>query len=126
MSAPIQASASVHVVPASNCVRASTRIPESKPGDTGVTSIADSSSEKEVVAPAKGGREQAAVWSPRVPAFANDRIYLIRPLPRPLRCGTQALPDPRTSPVVPAPRRAGAERAEGRAYSPTHAGFTPI
>src|SRR6266536_5680283 len=55
MSAPIQASASVHVVPASNCVRSSTRIPESKPGDTGVTSIADSSSGKEVVALAKGG-----------------------------------------------------------------------
>src|SRR6266478_10024181 len=42
MSAPIQASASVHVVPASNCVRSSTRIPESKPGDRGVTSIGGS------------------------------------------------------------------------------------
>src|ERR1700687_1854569 len=39
MSAPIQASASVHVVPASNCVRSSTRIPARQPGDTGVTSI---------------------------------------------------------------------------------------
>src|SRR5207248_1081802 len=39
MSAPIQASASVQVVPASNCVRSSTRIPARQPGDTGVTVI---------------------------------------------------------------------------------------
>src|SRR5882672_8960069 len=42
MSAPIQASASVHVVPASNWVRSSTRMPAKQPGDTGVTSILDS------------------------------------------------------------------------------------
>src|ERR1700730_13724042 len=42
MSAPIQASASVQVVPASNCVRSSTRIPVRQPGDAGVTSIVDS------------------------------------------------------------------------------------
>src|ERR1700719_3484627 len=85
MSAPIQASASVHVVPASNCVRSSTRIPERKPGDTGVTSIAESSSGKKLKAPPKGGPGEAAVWSPWIPTFADDRIYLIRPLPRPLR-----------------------------------------
>src|SRR5207237_9973645 len=39
VSAPIQASASVQVVPASNCVRSSTRIPAKYPGHTGVTSI---------------------------------------------------------------------------------------
>src|ERR1700730_13996777 len=111
MSAPIQASASVHVVPASNCVRSSTRIPERKPGDTGVTSIADSSSGKEVDAPAKGGPGAGGSVVAPDPAFANDRIYLIRPLPRPLRRGTPALPPSRTGPVVPAPRRAGCRAA---------------
>src|SRR6478609_5246498 len=42
MSAPIQASASVQVVPASNYVRSSTRIPARQPGDAGVTSIVGS------------------------------------------------------------------------------------
>src|SRR6476619_5388330 len=37
MSAPIQARASVQVVPASNCVRSRTRMPARQPGDTGVT-----------------------------------------------------------------------------------------
>src|SRR5437660_5516514 len=45
MSAPIQASASVQVVPASNCVRSSTRIPARQPGDTGVTVILGSLTE---------------------------------------------------------------------------------
>src|SRR5262249_54208124 len=39
MSAPIQASASVQVVPASNCVRSSTRMPARQPGDAGATGI---------------------------------------------------------------------------------------
>src|SRR5712692_5705561 len=42
MSAPIQASASVQVVPASNCVKSRTRMPARQPGDTGVTAIVDS------------------------------------------------------------------------------------
>src|SRR5437773_106419 len=42
MSAPIQASASVQVVPASNCVKSSTRMPARQPGDIGVTAIAGS------------------------------------------------------------------------------------
>src|SRR5438477_12704928 len=41
MSAPIQASASVQVVPASNCVRSRTRMPFSKPGDMGATAIVE-------------------------------------------------------------------------------------
>src|SRR5262245_18398730 len=41
MSAPIQASASVQVVPASNCVRSRTRMPLSRPGDIGVTVIVE-------------------------------------------------------------------------------------
>src|SRR5215831_5198561 len=41
MSAPIQASASVQVVPASNCVRSRTRMPLRRPGDTGVTVIVE-------------------------------------------------------------------------------------
>src|SRR5208282_2371056 len=49
MSAPIQASASVQVVPASNCVRSSTRIPARQPGEAGVTSIVGSLSGEEVV-----------------------------------------------------------------------------
>src|SRR4051794_37045293 len=42
MSAPIHASASVQVVPASNCVRSSTRMPARTPGETGVTPMKDS------------------------------------------------------------------------------------
>src|SRR2546423_9831343 len=42
MSAPIQASASVQVVPASNWVRSSTRMPDRQPGEAGVTFMADS------------------------------------------------------------------------------------
>src|SRR3984893_659791 len=69
MSAPIQASASVHVVPASNCVRSSTRIPESKPGDRGVTSIGGSLPEWE------GGRGQS--FYPRWPTGRSSTVVVV-------------------------------------------------
>src|ERR1700730_3136454 len=81
MSAPIQASASVQVVPASNCVRSSTRIPVRQPGDAGVTSIVDSFSGGSCH-PAKAGPGQAAVV-PLDSRFADQpsRTYPNRPLP---------------------------------------------
>src|SRR5205823_1433336 len=81
MSAPIQASASVQVVPASNCVRSSTRIPVRQPGHAGVTSIVDSLSGRKL-SPRERGSGQAAVV-PLDSRFADQpsRTYPNRPLP---------------------------------------------
>src|SRR5260221_6184962 len=80
MSAPIQASASVQVVPASNCVRSSTRIPVRQPGDAGVTSIVDSLSGKK---PADAGSGASSSVVALDSAFANEpsRTYPNRSLP---------------------------------------------
>src|SRR5882672_11639315 len=69
MSAPIQASASVHVVPAPNGVRSSTRIPESKTGDRDVTSIGGSLPEWE------GGRGES--FYPRWPTGRSSTVVVV-------------------------------------------------
>src|SRR6266404_4652362 len=92
MSAPIQASASVHVVPASNCVRSSTRIPESKPGDRGVTSIGGSLPEWE------GGR--GGSFYPRWPTGRSSTVVVVvTNTDIPAQC-SRAVADARASAII--------------------------
>src|SRR5215831_20180322 len=94
MSAPIQASASVQVVPASNCVRSRTRMPLRRPGDMGVTVIVELlafiSSDYTLRAPARPHR----CWPSASNAIKKSAGWAGDCLCHPGGCGNGAMAEP--------------------------------